>query len=348
MSYSGQIMDQAEPSLTDIKAQIDAWLQARPSSPDTILIAEMLRTVLRLADDGTSRGDLKILNRTLKELRYAFKIFAPHSSVRKVSIFGSTRVPETDPYYELTRDLARRLAEEGLMVITGAGPGIMQAGHEGAGQDKSFGVNIRLPLPQEANRLIRQDPKLMTFHFFFTRKLMFVKEADAFVFFPGGYGTHDELSETLTLAQTGKSQLVPLILMELQDGDYWRRWQNFLREGMLRRGYISEEELGFFKVMSDVEAAVHEIKTFYRNYHSYRFVKRDLVIRLNHPPGPGLIGTLNRDFGDILTGKVRPIQSLSDESDEPSTAHLHRLLVPFDRTSFARLRQMIDIINREI
>lgn len=347
MSYSDQIMDQPELSLAGMRAQVDAWLQARPSSPNEVLIAEMLRTVLRLADDGTSRGDLKILNRSLKELRYAFKVFAPYSAVRKVSIFGSTRVLETDPYYALARELARRITEEGFMVITGAGPGVMQAGHEGAGQDKSFGVNIRLPLPQKANHFILDDPKLVTFRFFFTRKVIFVKEADAFVFFPGGYGTHDELTEALTLAQTGKSQLVPLILMDLPNGGYWRRWQEFLREGMLSRGYISEEELGFFKVISDVEAAVHEIKTFYRNYHSYRFVKRDLVIRLRYPPSAGLIGRLNRDFAGILTGKVRPIQSLSDESDEPSTAHLYRLLVPFDRTSFARLRQMIDVLNRE-
>jgi uncharacterized protein (TIGR00730 family) len=219
-------MDQSESelSLAEMIAQVDAWLQAQSGSANEVFIAEMLRSVLRLADDGTSRGDLKILNRSLKELRYAFKVFAPYTAVRKVSIFGSTRVPETDPYYRLARDLGRRLAEDGFMVITGAGPGVMQAGHEGAGQHKSFGVNIRLPLQQKANTFIRDDPKLMTFHFFFTRKLIFVKEADAFVFFPGGYGTHDELSETLTLAQTGKSQLVPLILMELPDGNYWRRW----------------------------------------------------------------------------------------------------------------------------
>ena len=342
-------MERPQLSLARMKAQVDEWLQTQSGSANEVLIAEMLRTVLRLADDGASRGDLKILNRTLKELRYAFKVFAPYSAVRKVSIFGSTRVAEDDPYYLTARKLGRRLAEEGFMVITGAGPGVMQAGHEGAGRDKSFGVNIRLPLPQKANPFIQDDPKLVNFHFFFTRKLVFVKEVDAFVFFPGGYGTHDELTETLTLAQTGKSQLVPLILIDLPDGGYWAQWENFLREGMLSRGYISEDELCFFKIISDVEAAVHEIKTFYRNYHSYRFVKGDLVIRLNYPPGPGLIGILNREFRDILgKGKIRAIQSLSDESDEPSTLHLHRLLVPFDRTNFARLRQMIDIINREI
>jgi len=234
------------------------------------------------------------------------------------------------------------------MIITGAGPGIMQAGHEGAGREKSFGVNIRLPFTQKANRFIQDDPKLMTFHFFFTRKLMFVKEADAFIFFPGGYGTQDELIEVLTLAQTGKSQLVPIILMDLPGNSYWGEWEGFVRRAILSRGYISEEELSLFKVINDVDAAVGEIKSFYRNYHSYRFVRHNLVIRLNHPPSPTLIDHLNREFHDILSdGKVRQTELLPDESDEPDTLHLHRLLVHFNRQDFARLRQMIDVINQE-
>ena len=340
-------MEQPNVNLTDIENQIQQWLQAGSGAANQDLIAEMLRTVLRLFEDETSRGDLKILNRALKELRHAFKVFAPYRSIRKVSMFGSTRVKEDDPYYQLAKNLGYRLAEEGFMVITGAGSGIMQAGHEGAGRDKSFGVNIRLPFVQKANRFIQDDPKLMTFHFFFTRKLIFVKEADAVIFFPGGYGTQDELIEALTLAQTGKSQLVPIILMDLRDKRYWSEWEEFLREAMLSRGYISVEELSFFKIINDVDTAVREIKTFYRNYHSYRFVKRDLVIRLNHPPPPALIDVLNREFGDILTeGKVRQTEPLPDESDDPGTLHLHRLLIHFNREDFARLRQMIDVINR--
>ena len=341
-------MDQPRVALANIGAQIEDWLHAQAGAGNEDLVAEMLRTVLKLVEDEASRGDLKILNRALKELRHAFKIFAPYRSVRKVSIFGSTRVQESDPYYQLGKNLGHRLAESGFMVITGAGSGIMQAGHEGAGREHSFGVNIRLPFVQRANRFIQGDPKLMTFHFFFTRKLMFVKEADAVIFFPGGYGTQDELIEALTLAQTGKSQLVPIILMDLPDKSYWSEWEEFLREAMLRRGYISEEELSFFKIINDVDAAVREIKSFYRNYHSYRFVKQDLVIRLNHPPAPGLIETLNREFQDILTeGKVQQTEPLANESDDPDTLHLHRLLVHFNREDFARLRQMIDVINRE-
>jgi uncharacterized protein (TIGR00730 family) len=341
-------MEQPKLNLAAIEAQIEQWLQTQPHVGNEIFIAEMLRTVLKLARDETSRGDLKILNRALKELRYAFRIFGTYRSTRKVSLFGSTRITENDPYYLMAKNLGRQLAEAGFMVITGAGPGIMQAGHEGAGRENSFGVNIRLPSVQKANRFIRDDPKLMTFHFFFTRKLMFVKEADAFIFFPGGYGTQDELIEVLTLAQTGKSQLVPIILMDLPDNTYWSQWQKFVRDTILSRGYISEEELRLFKVVNDVEAAVGEIRAFYRNYHSSRYVRHNLVIRLNRPPAPGLVDRLNHEFQDILTnGPVRQTEPLPDESDESATLYLSRLLVPFNREDFARLRQMIDVINQE-
>jgi uncharacterized protein (TIGR00730 family) len=341
-------MEQPKVSLANIETQIGAWLREQSGSGNDVLIGEMIRTIIKLAGDGTSRGDLKILNRALKELRNAFRVFASYSAVRKVSIFGSTHIKENDPYYQLAKQLADRLSQEGFMVITGAGPGIMQAGHEGAGRKNSFGVNIRLPAVQEANRFIQDDAKLMSFHFFFTRKLMFVKEADAVVIFPGGFGTHDELTESLTLAQTGKSQIVPIILMDLSAKEYWKQWEKFVREAMLSRGYISGEEFSFFKIMDNVEAALGEIKTFYRNFHSYRFVKQDLVIRLNHPPAPSLIDTLNQTFADILKeGKITQTEPLPEEADDPGTLHLHRLSIPFNRVDFARLRQMIDVINHE-
>ena len=336
----------AKVSLASIEAQVVEWLKSQSGRGSEQLIGEMLRTILKLGQEDASRGDLKILNRTLKELRYAFKIFAPYTTVRKVSIFGSTRVAESDPYYLAAKDLGHRLTEEGFMVITGAGPGVMQAGHEGAGREKSFGVNIRLPSVQKANRFIRGDSKLMNFHFFFTRKLLFVKEADAVVIFPGGFGTHDELAEALTLAQTGKSQLVPIILMDLPGSNYWKVWQDFLAADMLGRGYISKSDLSLFKMVNDIDEAVEEIQTFYRNYHSYRFVKQDLVIRLNHPPAPGLIDQLNREFADIVKGEVKETEPLPEESDDPGTLHLPRLLFHFNREDFARLRQMIDVINR--
>lgn len=340
-------MEQQTKTLVDFVSEIDAWLRAQNGAGNEDQFAGILRTVLKLAQDNADRGDLKILNRAMQELRHAFRIFAPHRQVRKVTIFGSTRVEEDDPYYHLARSVARQAAQAGFMVITGAGPGIMQAGHEGAGREKSFGVNIRLPSLQQANPFIRDDPKLMNFHFFFTRKLIFVKEADAVVIFPGGFGTQDELFESITLAQTGKSRLVPIILMDLPDGTYWPRWQEFLRDDVLSRGYVNEREMTFFKILTNAEAAVREVTAFYRNYHSYRFVKQDLVIRLNQPPTSTLIDRLNRDFADILTdGQVRETEPLPEETDEPETLQLHRLLVRFNREDFARLRQMIDVINR--
>ncbi|MEK6563041.1 MAG: TIGR00730 family Rossman fold protein [Candidatus Binatota bacterium] len=333
-------------TLLSLEPEILDWLQRGRGSLNEELIAEMMQAVLKLSRDETSRGDLKILNRALRELRYAFKVFAPYRGIRKVSIFGSTRVQEGDPYYQMAVRLGRRLAEEGYMVITGAGTGIMQAGHEGAGRDKSFGVNIQLPSVQEPNRFIRGDSKLMTFHFFFTRKLIFVKEADAVVFFPGGYGTHDEAIEALTLAQTGKSQIVPILLVDLPDRGYWKEWEGFVRGRMLNQGFISKEDLNFFKIVEDIEAAIEEIKKFYRNYHSYRFVRQDLVLRSLHPPSPALIESLNRNFRDILTeGEVRATGPLPEEADDPETVSLPRLLVPFNRKGFGRLRKMIDVIN---
>jgi len=222
----------------------------------------------------------------------------------------------------------------------------MQAGHEGAGRERSFGVNIQLPSVQRANRFIRDDPKLITFHFFFTRKLIFVKEADAVVFFPGGFGTHDEVIEALTLAQTGKSQVVPIIMVDLPGADYWKEWEDFIERRMFRQGFISEQDLSLFKIVEDIEAAIQEVKRFYHNYQSYRFVGEDLVIRLLHPPTPALLQRLNRDFRDILTGgEVKTIGPLPEESDDPETLSLYRLLVPFNRKDFGRLRQMIDVIN---
>ena len=339
-------MEQPKRSLTDLGAQIDEWLRKQNDFVNADQFAGILRTLLRLAKDNAERGDLKILNRTLQELRRAFAIFAPYRHVRKVSIFGSTRVPESDPYYHLARSVARELTQAEFMVITGAGPGIMQAGHEGAGRERSFGVNIRLPSVQDANPFIRNDPKLMNFHFFFTRKLMFVKEADAVVIFPGGFGTHDELMESITLAQTGKTRLVPIILVDLPDGTYWSRWQEFLRDDVMSRGYINEREMTFFRIRTDAEAVVREIANFYRNFHSYRFVKHDLVIRLNYPPSPELIGRLNREFADIVSGgKVRQSEPFAAEANDAGTLHLHRLVMRFNREDYARLRQMIDVIN---
>lgn len=334
-------------TLAGLEPKVLEWLRQSEGSPNEELIAEMLQTILRLDQSAASRGDLKIFNRTLKELRQAFKLFAPYRSVRKVSIFGSARIPEDNPHYRMAVAISRRLAEEGFMVITGSGGGIMQAGNEGAGKEQSFGVNIHLPFEQEANRFLQGDPKLIAFHFFFTRKLVFVKEADAFVFFSGGFGTQDEAAEVLTLLQTGKTQIMPILMLDLPGGGYWRDWEDFVRRRLLSAGYICEEDLSLFQIVEDVEEAVKKIQHFYSNYQSLRYVKKDTVMRLIHPPTPALLAKLNRDFRDILTGgEIRETGPLPEESDEqPATLSLHRLLVPFNRRNFGRLRQMIDVIN---
>ncbi|OGQ82486.1 MAG: Rossman fold protein, TIGR00730 family [Deltaproteobacteria bacterium RIFCSPLOWO2_12_FULL_60_19] len=332
----------------NVARELQDWLLTRQGSPNDDLVVEMLQKILKLSGEERDRGDLKILVRALKELSHAFEIFAPYRSVRKVSMFGSTRVRKGEPYYEMAAEMARRLIQEGFMVITGAGDGIMAAGHEGAGREKSFGVNIELPFRQRANRFIAGDPKLMTFHFFFTRKLIFVKEGDAFVFFPGGFGTHDEAIEALTLAQTGKSQVVPILLVDLPGKGYWRDWESFLKRRLLDTGFISPQDLGLFEIVEDVAAAVAQIKNFYRNYHSYRFVKQDLVIRVQQPPTEALVAKLNDAFQDLLTGgDIRRTEALPEESDDPDTLSYPRLLVPFNRRDFGRLRQMIDMINEQ-
>jgi uncharacterized protein (TIGR00730 family) len=334
-------------TLNDLMREVEEWLKEEPAGANQDLLTELLYLVLDLAKRDFDRGDLKVLVRSLREMRRAFRLFVPYRAVRKVSIFGSARVPESDPYYALAVEFSRRIVEEGFMVITGAGEGIMQAGHEGAGRAKSIGVNIKLPFEQLPNRFIQGDAKHMPFHFFFTRKLMFVKEGDAFAFFPGGFGTHDEALEVLTLTQTGKSQIVPIVMVDLPGRTYWSDWLALVKTRLLADGYISEEDLSFFRIVDSAEAAVAEIRLFYRNFHSYRYVKRELVMRLQRAPTPALLRALNENFRDILTGEIRETAALPEEIDDVAALSYPRILVPFNRRNFGRLRQMIDVINGE-
>lgn len=311
------------------------------------LASEMIQTTLNLIRDEASRGDLKVLNKALKELRYAFKMFSEYRNLRKVSIFGSARTPEGSPEYEQAVELSRKVASEGFMVITGAGPGIMEAAQEGAGRDRSFGVNIRLPFEQDANPIILGDSKLVTFKYFFTRKLQFLKETSAIVCFPGGFGTMDEAFESLTLMQTGKSNIMPMVLIDAPGGNYWKKWGDFVRAQLLHTGMISEEDLHLYLITDSVEEACREIAGFYHNYHSLRYVDDLSVIRLNYPLGPEDIAALNRDFSDILAvGEFtcRPAP-FDQEFDEPELKELHRLAFQFNRRNFGRLRQLIDRLN---
>lgn len=332
--------------LDDVDDLLAQLIEQEGGSPHSDLIAEILRTTLKLVRDRTSRGDLKIINTTMKEMRYAMKVFRGHRRTRKVSLFGSARTEPSDPVYQHAVTLARRLVDEGFMVITGAGPGIMQAGNEGAGRESSFGVNIRLPFEQEANEFIRGDPKLINFKYFFTRKLVFVKESDAIVLFPGGFGTHDEGFESLTLVQTGKTEPMPLVFIDASGGDYWKEWEDYVREHLLGRGLISEEDMGLFHITESVDDAVDQILRFYHVYNSSRYVRGRLVLRLNHELTDAALAQLNEDFGDIVaSGSIRKTPPLAAEANEPETSHLPRLLFHFNRHHYGRLRQLIDRIN---
>ncbi|GAB4153712.1 MAG: TIGR00730 family Rossman fold protein [Planctomycetaceae bacterium] len=313
------------------------------------LIEEIKATADKLAEDHATRGDLKIISRALKELRYAFKVFTPYRKHRKVTVFGSARTPEDHPAYLQTVKLGRRMAEEGWMVVTGAGGGIMEAAHVGAGKEMSMGLNIMLPFEQEANRIIQRDKKLINLKYFFTRKLLFVKEVHAIVLCPGGFGTQDEGFETLTLVQTGKRDLMPIVCLDEPGGTYWSAWENFVRTELLGKGMISPEDLSLFKVTDDVEDAIDEIMDFYSVYNSMRFVRGKLVLRLHREPSDELVKRLNDEFRDILeSGRIEKTTVNRLEMDDEHLKELPRLAFDFNRKSAGRLRQMIDVINEEL
>jgi uncharacterized protein (TIGR00730 family) len=252
----------------------------------------------------------------------------------------------TDVEYRQAVEFARKIAAAGYMVITGAGPGIMQGGHEGAGPEKSFGANIRLPWEQAANPIIQKDKKLLTFKYFFTRKLTFVRYSDAIVLFPGGFGTLDEGYEALTLMQTGKSRLMPLVFMDKPGGTYWRTWDKMVREHLLRHQLISPDDLYLYQLTDNADEAVKWITRFYRNYHSSRFVKELYVIRLQRAPTPAAIDALNEDFADIIVGpKISAIEALAEERENQDAVDLPRIAFGFNRRQYGRLRQLIDVLN---
>jgi uncharacterized protein (TIGR00730 family) len=332
-----------------IDAQVDALVARYPDHPHADLAREMIVTALKLLNSGADRGDMRQYNTALKEMRYATRVFAPWRHVRKATIFGSARIRPEDPSYQQAVEFSRRISAADWMVITGAGPGIMQAGNEGAGKDRSFGVNIRLPFEQGANAAIRENPKLISFKYFFTRKLFFVKESHAIVLFPGGFGTLDEGAETLTLIQTGKSSPIPIVLVDNPGGDYWSAMDAFFRGELLTRGLISPEDVKLYRVTDSVEAAVEEVLGFYRNYHSMRLVRGRTLIRMHRPPPEAEKREFLRDFRWLLTGGTGDFEfregPVEEEGPGASKEPLWRILFPFDRRSYGRLRLLIDRIN---
>ena len=312
---------------------------------DAVLAEEIVATALKLGREQVSRLDRKIVNSALKEMRHAFRVFAPYKGVRKVTVFGSARTSKGDPAYEAARLVSKQMADRGWMVITGAGPGIMEAGHEGAGGPLSFGVNIELPFEAKPNPIIANDSKLINFKYFFTRKLTFMKEADAFVLLPGGFGTMDEAFELLTLVQTGKTDLHPIVMLDPPGGTYWKQWDRYVRDELLSRGYISPDDLALYKCLDDIEQAVEEIESFHRVFHSQRMVGRRLVLRLTTMPPRDTLEGLSREFADILSEPIRPVKASKAEVNDEDVPDLPRIALAFDRQHVGRLRQLIDRLN---
>ncbi|PIQ87902.1 MAG: TIGR00730 family Rossman fold protein [Candidatus Omnitrophica bacterium CG11_big_fil_rev_8_21_14_0_20_43_6] len=312
------------------------------------LLREILTTSVKLGKESTDKGDLKLVNNALKELRYSFKIFSPYREVKKVIIFGSARSSNNSAEYKMAEELSLRLTAQGYMIVTGGGPGVMEAGNKGAGLGKDFALNIRLPFEQKPNPYIDEKEKLINFKYFFTRKLIFVKETDATAVFPGGFGTLDEGFEMITLMQTGKSRPRPIVLMEPKGSTYWTDWLHFVKKQLVKQGFIKKEDLGLFQVVKTVEAAVKYIDDFYRVYHSIRYVFGLAVLRLNRDISEKTLTLINREFKDILiNGEIKRSAPTAKEIQEKEFLNLPRLVMNFNLRDFGRLCQMIQVINKD-
>ena len=330
-----------------VDAIIEQLMEAAQGIRRPEYVREMIIAALKAGQEDDESADLKLMNTTLKEMRFTSKVFGPYRNVRKVTVFGSARTRPGEPIYEMAKAFGRKLADAGYMVITGAGGGIMQAVNEGAGAEHSFGVNIRLPFEQKPNPIVENNPRLITYKYFFNRKVAFLKEADAVALFPGGFGTLDEAMETLTLVQTGKRNPLPLVLMDSPDCSYWAHLIKLLKEEFLARNYISPTDFALFEQFRSVDAAVEKIIHFYRRYHSMRYVNSKLVIRLMSPLSAEDISELAGEFHDILLpeGNIISSGALAEETDDKDVVHLPRLVVDFNRKDFGRLRSLIDAIN---
>jgi uncharacterized protein (TIGR00730 family) len=333
--------------LSHIESAVDAFFASTgvtPSSEARELVAEIMLSGLKLVNDGADLGQLKLVRSALKEMRHAYRIFNPYRGVRKISIFGSARTPESDPDYQMARMFSRAISDAGMMVITGAGDGIMKAGHEGPDVEKCFGLRIRLPFEAGANSVIDGDPKLVNFRYFFTRKLMFMAHSDAVAAFPGGFGTQDELFEALTLIQTGKTNLVPVVLLEHEGGDYWKSWEEGCVLPLARRRLISPEDRGLYSIHTDPLTAVDEVLGFYRRFHSMRFVGKDLVLRLKTPVGDEELSRLEAEYRADLceSGSFRSVTAHAEEEDHRD---LPRLAFRFNRRAWSRVRALLDTLN---
>ncbi|HIK36956.1 MAG: LOG family protein [Geminocystis sp.] len=328
----------------ELRESLKKLLKSIPSSRHNKWLKRSLKVIVKIIEKNEiDRLEWKILSGTLRDLEKGFRVFSNYKDVRKVTIFGSARAPEDSPEYQLAREFAQRVTELGFMVLTGAGGGIMEAGNRGATSSYSFGLNVKLPFEQNANPFIADDPKLINFRYFFTRKLFFLKETDAIVLFPGGFGTQDEAFETITLCQTGRQPLVPLILMDKPGGDYWQEWHNYLHKHLLGRGYVDEDDLRMYHITDNVQTACDIIQQFYRVYHSSRYVKDLFVIRLNYELTDEQIELLNEHFSDLLlSGRIERRVPKKLKNDK---LNLPQIVLHLQSKKFSRLYQMINMIN---
>jgi uncharacterized protein (TIGR00730 family) len=345
-NFARMTKSEKAPVDVELRRRIQDLIEYKGGGYNQENVADIIESALKILTDVKDSGDVRVIQTAIRELRYSFRLFAPYADKRKVTMFGSARTQPDQPEYKQAIDFGRKIVEAGFMVITGAGPGIMQAGHEGAGLENSFGANIRLPWEQSANPIIREDKKLVTFKYFFTRKLIFIRHSDAIVLFPGGFGTMDEGYEALTLMQTGKSQLMPLVLIDRPGGEYWKTWDRHVREHLLRGQLISPDDLYLYHITDNTDDAVKIITQFYRNFHSSRFVRELFIIRLKRAPDDALIKTLNKQFADIVTGpEIHRIQATPEEVEDGECVDLPRVAFGFNRRDYGRLRQLIDSLN---
>jgi len=330
----------------EIDQLIEQLLEKAGDIHHPALVREMVLSALKAGQDTDYLADLKLLNNTMKEMRYTTRVFAPYRHKRKVTIFGSARTATEEPSYKKCVQFAKKLAERDYMIITGGGGGIMQAGNEGAGSESSFAVNIKLPFEQSANTVMMKNPRLITYKYFFNRKVAFVKEADAIAVFPGGFGTLDEAMEVFTLVQTGKTSPKPLVLVD-DDGGYWEHFFRFIKEQLLVMGFISAEDFSIFTITKSPEEAVQVIEDFYLNYDSIRFVGEELIIRLTKKLSPEQIEMLENEFPELrLPGsRIEAIAARPEEADEPDLLELPRIAFRFDRQHYGLLMAFIRRLN---
>jgi len=330
-----------------IDGLIDELTKRSGSVKTEHLLREILTTAVKLGRESSDLGDLKLVNNTLKELRYAFKIFSPYRFIKKVIIFGSARSKKASAEYLMAEEFARKLTAKGYMIVTGGGSGIMEAGNKGSEAGKEFALNIRLPFEQKPNPYIYEKDKIINFKYFFTRKLIFIKETDATALFPGGFGTHDEGFEMLTLIQTGKSKPRPIVLIESKGSRYWEAWKRYVVDHLLKNGFIEKDDLKLFRIAKSVDEAIKYIEDFHRVYHSIRYVSGMTVMRLNKEISSGTLKLMNKEFKDILTsGDIKLSPPTDKEIQEEEYLDLPRIVMNFNMRDYGRLCELIHVINR--